>query len=144
VPRKQSTAATTDVLTEEQRSYCMSRIKGRDTKPEILLRKILWSLGLRYRLKVKLEGKPDLVFLRARVAVFVDGCQWHCCPIHWVRPKSNTEFWNRKFASNRRRDIAVNERLSAEGWKVMRFWEHEIERAAMAVGLKIREVIRPT
>jgi DNA mismatch endonuclease, patch repair protein len=117
----------TDVLTPGQRSYCMSRIRGRDTEPEIRLRRMLWSRGLRYRLKSKIEGKPDLVFLGARLAVFVDGCQWHCCPQHWVRPKSNTEFWDRKFDSNRRRDNVVNERLNAQGWKVLRFWEHSVK-----------------
>lgn len=99
-------------------------------------------MGLRYRLKAKIEGKPDLVFPAARVVVFVDGCQWHCCLEHWVRPKSNTEFWDRKFDRNRRRDIVVNERLSAEGWKVLRFWEHEIELEPTAVALRICEIVR--
>jgi DNA mismatch endonuclease, patch repair protein len=127
----------TDVLTPEQRSYCMSRIRGRDTKPEIHLRMALWSMGLRYRLKSKIIGKPDLVFPGARVAVFVDGCQWHCCPQHWVRPKSNTAFWDRKFDKNRRRDAKVNERLAIEGWKVLRFWEHDVERNCGGVVAKI-------
>ena len=67
----------TDVLTKEQRSYCMSRIRGRDTKPEVLLRKALWGLGFRYRLKNTLPGKPDIVFPSRRVVIFVDGC--FCC-----------------------------------------------------------------
>ena len=131
-----------DVLTPQQRSYCMSRIQGRDTKPELLLRQILWGLGLRYRLKSKILGRPDLVFPSARVVVFVDGCQWHCCPEHFVRPKSNQAFWDAKFEKNRRRDIAVNDGLRIEGWRVIRLWEHEIERAAMDVALRIHEAVR--
>lgn len=117
----------TDVLTKEQRSYCMSRIRGRDTKPELLLRHILWKKGIQYRLKSKLTGKPDLIFPSARVVVFVDGCQWHCCPDHWVRPKSNTDFWDAKFERNRNRDINVNQLLNDQGWKVLRFWEHQVK-----------------
>jgi DNA mismatch endonuclease (patch repair protein) len=105
----------------------MSRIRGRDTKPELLLRHILWKRGLRYRLKSKLTGKPDLIFPSARVVVFVDGCQWHCCPDHWARPKSNTDFWDAKFERNRNRDIKVNQLLNDEGWKVLRLWEHQVK-----------------
>jgi DNA mismatch endonuclease, patch repair protein len=105
----------------------MSRIRGRDTKPEILLRRAVWRMGLRYRLRSKLNGRPDMVFPSARLAVFVDGCQWHCCPDHFVRPKSNVDFWDRKFATNRARDITVNTLLKKQGWKVLRFWEHEVE-----------------
>src|SRR5262245_58666688 len=95
--RELKLAKRTDVLTPAQRSRCMSHIKGKDTKPELLLRKALWRLGLRYRLHAKIPGRPDVVFPKAKVAVFIDGCQWHCCPIHFVRPKSNQEFWDRKF-----------------------------------------------
>jgi DNA mismatch endonuclease (patch repair protein) len=105
----------------------MSQIKGRDTKPELLLRRALWRLGLRYRVRSRVIGKPDLVFGSARIAVFVDGCQWHSCPVHFVRPKSNVEFWDRKFRRNRERDAEVNTALKAQGWTVLRFWEHQIE-----------------
>lgn len=132
----------TDVLSVAQRRYCMSRIRGRDTKPELRLRRQLWRLGLRYRLASKLPGKPDLVFASARVAVFVDGCQWHCCPVHWVRPKSNLKFWDRKFDRNRRRDDEVNRLLRAAGWTVIRLWEHEVltncDRAAARVSRIIK------
>jgi DNA mismatch endonuclease (patch repair protein) len=130
-----------DVLTREQRSYCMSRIQGRNTKPEILLRRTLWKLGLRYRLKSKLPGKPDLVFPGARLVVFVDGCQWHCCPDHFVRPKSNQAFWDLKFEKNRARDTKVNELLDAQGWKVLRFWEHEVEQTPVAIAERISKVV---
>jgi len=78
-----------DVLTREQRSFNMSRIRGSDTGPEVLLRKFLFSKGLRaYRVKAKVFGKPDIVFPRYRIAVFVDGCFWHKCPVCFVRPFS--------------------------------------------------------
>jgi DNA mismatch endonuclease (patch repair protein) len=130
-------AGRTDVLTPAQRSLCMSRIRGSDTKPELLLRKTLWAMGLRYRVRSTIPGRPDILFPRWRVAVFVDGCQWHCCPFHWVRPKSNSEFWDRKFERNRRRDKLVNRLLKKEGWRVFRFWEHEVERDVAAIASKI-------
>jgi DNA mismatch endonuclease (patch repair protein) len=130
-------AERTDVLTPAQRSHCMSRIRGRDTKPELLLRKTLWAMGLRYRVRSKVPGRPDILFPRWKVAVFVDGCQWHCCPLHWVRPKSNSEFWDRKFEENRRRDKHVNRLLKKQGWRVFRFWEHEVEGDLTAIAKKI-------
>src|SRR5215472_4557240 len=105
-----------DVLTREQRSYCMSRIRGRDTSPELLLRKQCWALGLRYRTTSRLIGKPDMVFGRQRVAVFVDGCFWHGCPQHYQAPMASHEFWRSKLEKNRRRDVVVNDSLAAEGW----------------------------
>ena len=120
----------------------MSQIKGRDTKPEILLRKTLWAMGLRYRLKTKVTGKPDLVFAGIKIAVFVDGCQWHSCPTHWVRPKSHTEFWDAKFEKNRNRDVAVNGLLKEQGWTVLRFWEHEVEKHRAAVAYRIFRAVR--
>ena len=120
----------------------MSRIRGRDTKPELLLRNVVWRMGLRYRLKSGVPGRPDLVFPAARVAVFVDGCQWHCCPDHWVRPKSNTDFWDRKFEKNRNRDAHVNELLKEQGWRVLRFWEHEVEKDCQTVAMNIIQAVR--
>jgi DNA mismatch endonuclease, patch repair protein len=118
---------TTDVLTPEQRSWCMSRIKGKDTKPELCLRKALWALGLRYRLGAGVAGRPDMVFKSAKVAIFVDGCFWHRCPRHGVMPKHNRDFWRKKIEGNVERDRRVNDRLRGEGWKVLRFWEHDVE-----------------
>lgn len=116
-----------DVLTAEQRSYCMSQIRGRDTKPEISLRKALWAAGLRYRLNYKLPGRPDIVFPQLKAIIFVDGCFWHGCPIHSTRPATNVKFWRKKIKSNKRRDQEVNQRLNELGWLVMRIWEHEIK-----------------
>ena len=135
-------ANRTDVLTPAQRRYCMSKIKGRDTKPELLLRSVLFRMGCRYFVRSTIEGKPDLVFPSARVVVFIDGCQWHCCPKHWVRPKSNIEFWDTKFKKNRIRDAEVNKLLRDQGWRVLRFWEHDVEKNCEAVALHIAEAVK--
>jgi DNA mismatch endonuclease (patch repair protein) len=133
-----------DVLNKRQRSYCMSRIRGRDTGPEIVLRRALWALGLRYRLANPLPGKPDLVFVRERVSVFVDGCFWHGCPDHGARPKTNKAFWHRKLSANLRRDRRVERQLRANGWRVIRVWEHEIRRDAEKAARRVyRRIRRP-
>lgn len=115
-----------DVLNSKQRSYCMSCIRSENTDPELRLRKALWRLGIRYRLKSKLPGKPDLVIPGHKTALFVDGCFWHLCPIHSVRPKTNAAFWNRKLEANVERDRKVTHELRLLGWRVLRIWEHEI------------------
>lgn len=115
-----------DVLTPEQRSRCMARVRSKDTKPELRLRSALWAVGLRYRLSYPLPGRPDLVFPGKKLAIFVDGCFWHGCPQHATFPKTNKRFWEKKLRENRERDIRVNEQLYAVGWKVIRIWEHEI------------------
>lgn len=121
-----------DVLTREQRSYNMSRISGRDTKPEILLRTFLSSKGIKgYRTKSKLEGRPDLVFTKQKIAIFVDGCFWHKCSRCYIKPKTNSKFWSDKINSNVERDKKVNRRLRKEGWKVIRFWEHELKKGSI-------------
>lgn len=121
-----------DVHTRKQRSYNMSRIKGRDTKPELILRKELWRLGYRYRIKNSLKGKPDLVFHSKKVAIFIDGCFWHKCPDHYKAPKSNMEFWDDKISANVIRDKEVTEMLESEGWTVIRIWEHQVKQELRA------------
>jgi len=117
-----------DVLTKEQRSYNMSRIKGKNTKPELLLRKLLFRKGVRgYRIHYRLVGKPDLVFPSKKVVVFIDGCFWHKCPKCFIEPETRKEFWINKIEGNVKRDKEVNKILKKEGWKVLRFWEHEIK-----------------
>lgn len=131
----------TDVLTPEQRRRCMSRIRNRNTLPELALRKRLWAAGMRFRLKYPLTGKPDLVFVGARVAVFVDGCFWHGCPEHGQIPKTNTEFWAAKIARNRARDSLVNAQLAEQGWRVLRFWQHQIKSDMDGCVQLIREAL---
>ncbi|MBV2125000.1 MAG: very short patch repair endonuclease [Candidatus Thiodiazotropha sp. (ex Ctena orbiculata)] len=115
-----------DNLTPTQRRHCMSRVTGKNTKPEVLLRKALWSKGLRYRLHYKIIGKPDIVFVAARVAVFVDGCFWYGCPEHGSIPKSRREFWEKKIKKSIKRDQRVVNELGAAGWLVLRYWEHAV------------------
>lgn len=110
-------------------SQRLARVRQRDTDIEIELRKALYALGLRYRLQVPLLSKPrrvaDIVFPGPRVAVFVDGCFWHGCPIHATWPKKNAEFWRAKIEANRARDADTNQRLRDQGWEVVRIWAHE-------------------
>ena len=122
-----------DVLTPEQRSFCMSRIRGRDTRPELAIRKGLWSLGYRYRIDMKLPGKPDIVFPRERVVIFIDGCFWHRCPIHYQAPATNPHFWEKKIHRNVERDRLVDRELASQGWKVKRIWEHEVKEDPLRV-----------
>lgn len=130
-----------DVLTEMQRSFCMSRIRGRNTWPELALRKAVWAEGLRYRVKNTLIGRPDFVFMSARVAIFVDGCFWHGCPKHSVKPKTRAEFWAQKIGRNRARDAEVNSALRELGWKVLRYWEHDIYDSMVRIVAEIRSSV---
>ncbi len=120
----------------------MSRIKSRDTGPESRLRKALWAEGLRYRKHAQTPaGRPDVVFPGPRVAVFIDGCFWHGCPDHYVRPRSRTEFWSAKLLENCDRDTRQTIHLEAEGWAVCRFWEHEVYEALGDVVSRVRDAV---
>lgn len=116
---------TTDVLTPEQRRLVMRRIKAKDTKPEMTLRRGLHRRGLRYRLHVAdMPGKPDLVFPRHGAVVFVHGCFWHghgCSLFRW--PKTRVTFWTTKINRNRERDRSILVALQADGWRVLVVWE---------------------
>ncbi len=127
-----------DVLTKKQRSYNMSRIKAGNTKPELILRKNLFEYGLRgYRLHTNLPGKPDIVFGPQKLVVFIDGCFWHKCPRCFIEPQTRKKFWLRKIGLNKKRDKEINKLLRKRGWKILRFWEHEIEKNASSVTKKI-------
>ena len=118
-----------DIKTKESRSYNMSRIAGKDTKPEELVRKYLFSKGFRYRKNVrKLPGTPDLVLPKYRAVIFVNGCFWHGhegCK-YFVWPKSNAEFWRQKIETNISRDQRKEAQLRDMGWNVMIVWECEL------------------
>jgi DNA mismatch endonuclease (patch repair protein) len=118
-----------DVHTKQQRSYNMSRIRSKDTKPEVKFRKYVWNKGLRnYRVHRKLPGKPDLYFGKSKVAVFIDGCFWHQCPICFKKPKTNKKFWSKKIRENVERDLDTDIFLEKQGINVIRLWEHEIKK----------------
>ncbi|WP_375286140.1 very short patch repair endonuclease [Sphingomonas sp.] len=119
------------------RSEQMARVRGRDTDPEMALRRALWSEGIRYRLHARdLPGRPDLVFRSKRLAVFVHGCFWHRhnCPAGTREPKSNQAFWRSKFEVNVARDATVKDALEASGWRVLAIWECELRRATQVRG----------
>jgi DNA mismatch endonuclease (patch repair protein) len=119
----------TDTLTKAQRSKLMSKVRGRDTKPEWILRCGLHRLGFRYRLRNnRLPGRPDLVFHKFGAVVFVHGCFWHRhrgCKVAST-PKSNVDFWNEKFANTVKRDRRVKRALERNGWRVLVVWECEL------------------
>jgi DNA mismatch endonuclease (patch repair protein) len=112
------------------RSENMSRIRGKNTRPEMVVRRALWKAGLRYRLHDKrLPGNPDLVFPSKRTVVFVHGCFWHShegCRNFRI-PKTRTEWWKDKFTRNKARDLEVETKLAAAGWRVLVIWECEVE-----------------
>lgn len=120
----------TDKMTPEQRHRCMSAIKGKDTMPEIIVRKYLFSRGLRFRVNdKKLPGSPDIVLKKYGTVIFIDGCFWHRhkgCKFYRL-PSSNVDFWKSKIAKNTARDYVNNVDLELAGWRVIRIWECEIK-----------------
>ena len=123
-----------DTLTPEQRARTMSRIKGRNTGPELLVRRLLHRLGYRFRLHVKdLPGTPDIVLPRHRVIIFVHGCFWHGhhnCPRATI-PETRREFWLHKITSAQARDVAAQAALTAAGWRVLTLWQCELKHPAL-------------
>lgn len=116
-----------DQHTPQQRSFNMRQVKSKDTKPEKIIRKLLWNEGYRYRLHCKgLPGKPDIVFPGKRKAIFIHGCFWHkhCCS-HFNWPKTNTDFWKEKINATVKRDKKNLDAMSRMGWKVLIIWECE-------------------
>jgi DNA mismatch endonuclease (patch repair protein) len=125
-----------DTLSREHRSWNMSRIRGKDTKPEVALRSLLHRAGYRFRLHDrKLSGRPDIVLPRYRTVVFVNGCFWHRhlgCRYCYT-PSSRTEFWQAKFAGTVERDARNIAALRASGWNVITVWECELQKSPQAV-----------
>ena len=134
-----------DRLTLEQRKKCMQSNKSKGTKPELVLAKAMWALGLRYRKNSgSIFGKPDFSFKKYKVAVFVDGEFWH--GKDWEQRKAeikgNREFWIAKIERNIRRDMEVTGRLKAEGWTVLRFWSNDVVKNAGCHAEKVRQAVR--
>ena len=119
-----------DVFTKEKRSDVMSRIKGKGNKDtELAMIQILRKHHISgWRRNQDVMGKPDFVFPKRKIALFVDGCFWHMCPKHFNMPRNNGAFWEKKLKGNRDRDKFVTRNLRREGWKVIRVWEHELAK----------------
>ena len=130
-----------DRMTREQRHRCMSRIKGRDTKPELVVRRWLWRQGYRYRLYVKsLPGRPDIVMRKWRTVIFVNGCFWHGHECNKRRPATNAQFWREKIERNRERDARNQALLQAAGWNVIVIWECQLNAKNRAETLRELDV----
>jgi DNA mismatch endonuclease (patch repair protein) len=117
-----------DKVASDVRSRNMAAIRSKNTKPELAVRRALYHSGYRYRIHYKLKGKPDIVFVKKRVAIFVNGCFWHGhnCSLNHV-PKSNTVFWKNKIEKNINRDTETVSKLKNENWKTVTIWECEIK-----------------
>ncbi|MCB1231676.1 MAG: DNA mismatch endonuclease Vsr [Verrucomicrobiae bacterium] len=132
----------TDNMSVEQRSLRMGKVLSSGNRStELKLMRILKEEKIHgWRRNQSILGKPDFLFRSKRVAVFVDGCFWHGCPKCYRRPKSNQEFWDRKVRTNRARDRQVKRELESRGWKVVRFWEHELKHQGRVVA-KLRRAL---
>lgn len=131
-----------DIMSREKRSALMGRIRGRNTGPEMTVRKLLHAMGYRFRLQAReLPGKPDIVFRSRRVAVFVHGCFWHRhdCGLAYV-PKTRPDFWQRKFEANVARDRRTKQELEAAGWQVVVVWECQLGDLAV-LGRRLAKVL---
>lgn len=116
-----------DKISKEKRSEIMSRIRGSDTKPELALKPHLELMGFAYQAKID-SIKIDFIHEFHKIAIFVDGCFWHVCPLHGTMPGSNTNYWIPKLRKNIETDHKVNETLIKAGWRVIRIWEHNIKK----------------
>lgn len=133
-----------DQLTPERRSWNMSRIRSKDTKPEMLVRSLLHRMGFRFRVHgVDLPGRPDIVLQKYRTVVFVNGCFWHQHPrcVEASRPKSSTKYWKAKLNRNVTRDRKNRHMLRQQGWRVLRFWECEIEKNPARIAMRVARVL---
>lgn len=133
-----------DNMTREQRSRTMSRIRKTDTKPELLIRRLCFSRGLRYRKYAQsLPGTPDLVFATAKVVVFIDGDFWHGWGFKEWEHKLSSDYWRNKIRRNMERDRQNQTFLEKDGWTVIRIWEHEVEADTDACVDRIERAVRP-
>lgn len=140
----QQTRHVIDTPTTPGRSRNMQAIRRTDTKPEIRLRSALHRSGFRFRKDLQIRtsarrARPDIVFTARKLAIFVDGCFWHCCPEHGRQPSVNTGYWSPKLQRNVERDRLTDAALRADGWRVVRLWEHESTEHAVTVIKKALE-----
>ena len=127
-----------DNLSREKRSKVMSSIRGKNTKPEIIVRRLLWSNGFRYRIhNKKVSGTPDISNKSKKIAIFIDGCFWHGCSTCYKEPRTNAEYWRKKIARNKKRRVLVTKNLLADDWKILEFWEHQVIQEPKVVAKEI-------
>ena len=117
-----------DILTKEQRSYCMSRIRSRWTSQERKIHNHLKGNRIRHRMHPRIEGSPDILFKEKKTALFLHGCFWHKCPECFRAPRTRTAYWLKKIRGNARRDLRNERKLRRAGFSVMKIWEHEVKR----------------
>jgi len=121
----------------------MSKIRSKDTKIEILFRKVLWKKGFRYRKNSsKYFGKPDLVLPKYKTVIFIDSCFWHNCPKHGYLPKSNLKYWRKKIERNKERDKEVKKHYKKISWKIFRVWEHDIIKQQSIIINKLSKLLK--
>ena len=134
-----------DILTKSERSKRMRSVKGRGNKStEVSLITIFKELGVTgWRRHQRLVGQPDFVFPKRRLVIFVDGCFWHGCPLHYTRPKTNQKFWDEKRMMNMERDRRLTRLLKKKGWNVIRIWEHELRpKVKSANSINLRRLMK--
>jgi DNA mismatch endonuclease (patch repair protein) len=132
-----------DVFTKKKRSEVMSLIRSRgNKKTEIVLARLLRKNRITgWRRHLDIFGRPDFVFAKLKLVIFVDGCFWHGCPKHSNMPVNNRNFWQRKFSKNKARDLLVNQTLRRNGWRVIRIWEHDLTKRGEVCVSRIRAVL---
>jgi DNA mismatch endonuclease, patch repair protein len=132
-----------DIWSRKKRSEVMSLIRGKDNKEteQTLVALLKRDKITGWRRHLPLPGKPDFAFPRLKVAVFVDGCFWHGCPKCYTRPKTNRKFWDKKREDNMARDLRVNCQLRRQGWKVIRIWQHSLQKSPQTCLNRIRRVL---
>jgi|SRR5207245_1685983 len=127
-----------DNLSRPTRSKVMSSIRSRNTEPELIVRRLLWARGKRYRIHDRsVTGSPDLSNKRRQVAVFIDGCFWHGCALCYKEPRTNVAYWRHKIIQNQRRRQEVLRQLRGHKWTVFQFWEHDVRKRASAIAISI-------
>ncbi len=132
-----------DIFSKEKRSEIMSKVRGKNTGPELLLKGLLDGRVFRYHPE-GVPGSPDFANKKRKMAVFIDGCFWHGCPKCYREPDQNRMFWREKIARNRERDSRINRVLRKDGWKVIRIWEHQIKENPTKVVERIKSQLSNT
>lgn len=132
-----------DIFSKKKRSEIMSKVRSKDSKIETEFRKNLWRAGFRYsKNSSKYFGKPDLVLLKYKTAIFVDSCFWHGCKKHGTMPQTRKKFWEAKIERNKQRDKEVNKHYKKIGWKVFRVWEHDLKNNLEEIVKKSKNYIK--